>query len=189
MNVQSRAETSNPLVTTIQMLMVRCGATHLGIPADLSHGVLEPDTVGSEGAISAIGTKYPISDLAGRLGLPVSSFGPETRIILCARGGAQKAIQIDELFGLTDIEQRRIRSLPLHFTGPERDWFAGLFVFQDRIAFLVNPAWLLSDEGDTRLPVNTRETAPSSRLLALPPMQETHGNDAVLGADQADSRH
>lgn len=189
MNPQSRTEPSSPLVTTIQVLMVRCGSTHLGIPADLSHGVLEPDTVGSEGAISAIGNKYPISDLAGRLGLPVSSAGPGTRIILCARGGAQKAIQIDELFGLTDIEQRRIRSLPLHFTGPERDWFAGLFVFQDRIAFLVNPAWLLRDEGDVQVPVNARDTASASRLLALPPMQQTNGNDAVLGADRADSPH
>jgi hypothetical protein len=187
MNVRSRTELSSPLVTTIQVLMVRCGSTYLGVPADLSHGVLEPDNLGSDGAVSGLGHKYPITDLAGRLGLPVSSTGPGTRIILCARGGAQKAIQIDELFGLTDIEQRRIRSLPLHFTGPERDWFAGLFVFQDRIAFLINAAWLLSDDAETLLPISLRETASSSRLLALPPVQQTSGEDPAFGADQPES--
>lgn len=187
MSVQNRTEPVDSLVATIQVLMVRCGSTYLGVPADISHGVLEPDNLDSEDARAGLGLKYPFTDLPGRLGLPASAAGPRTRIVLCARGGAQKAIRIDELFGLTDIEQRRIRSLPPHFTGPERTWFSGLFVFQDDIAFLVNPTWLLRDEADSRLPINPKRARASKSLLAPPPPQPTHGDDACSQAEQPEA--
>lgn len=184
MSVHGRPEPQGALVTTIQVLMVRCGSTYLGVPADLSRGVLEPDNPSSEGAVSALGITYPLTDLAGRLGLSASSDSPGTRIILCARGAAQNAIRVDELLGLMDIEQRRIRSLPLHFTGPERDWFAGLYVFHDRIAFLINPAWLLGDKTNAGLPGNLTGASASPRLLAPPQAQRASGEDDTISAEQ-----
>lgn len=189
MSVRGQTEPLGALVTTIQVLMVRCGSTYLGVPADLSQGVLEPDNLGSEGAVSALGVTYPLTDLAGRLGLSASSDSPGTRIILCARGAAQNAIRVDELLGLMDIEQRRIRSLPLHFTGPERNWFAGLFVFHDRIALLINPAWLLGDEANAGLPGSFTDASASPRLLAAPPAHRASGEDDTICAEQPELLH
>jgi chemotaxis protein histidine kinase CheA len=177
---------SEGLVANIQVLMVRCGSTLLGIPGDISRGILDAPQVDAGHRVSAQGLTYPVTDLAARLGLEPSRSRETSRVILCARAGAQSAVLVDELFGLTDIGQKLIRSLPLHFTGPERDWFAGVFLFQERIAFLINVAWLLTEEAAPGVRERPASNDVDNRPLGLPSPQETRGDGEAIVVEQSE---
>ncbi len=128
------------------MVVVLCGPSLLAVPSDIVRGILEPDQAGPGPTIYAYGLTFPTTDLAAHLGLWRPSAPPEARIILCERQPMRRAIHVDQVVSLTDVPQRAIQPLPAHFSGHERDWFAGLFVFQDQIVLLVNPVWMLRSE-------------------------------------------
>jgi len=71
-----------------------------------------------------------------------------------------------------DVDNARIRPLPPHFGGPERKWYGGLFLFQETVALMVHPGWLLGEErGPAQLP----------RLSATPVTAFASGHAAVVG--------
>lgn len=131
---------------TIPMVVVLCGPSLLALPSDIVRGILEPEQAGQGPTIYAYGLRFPTTDLSAHLGLWRPTTPPEARIILCERQHLRRAIHVDQVVSLTDVPQQGIQPLPAHFSGHERDWFAGLFVFQDRIVLLVNPVWLLRSE-------------------------------------------
>jgi hypothetical protein len=53
---------------------------------------------------------------------------------------------VDQVIGLTDIRREHILPLPRLFNGEERVWFRGLFLFNDVVALLVNPDWLVQED-------------------------------------------
>lgn len=131
---------------TIPMIVMLCGPSLLALPSDLVRGILEPDQAGPGPTIQAYGLAFPTTDLAAHLGLWRPAAPPEARIILCERQSMRRAIHVDQVVGLTDVPQHGIQALPAHFSGHERQWFAGLFVSQDRIVLLVNAVWMLRAE-------------------------------------------
>ncbi len=162
------------------MVVVLCGPSLLAVPSDIVRGILEPDQAGQGPTIYAYGLTFPTTDLAAHLGLWRPSAPPEARIILCERQHMRRAIHVDQVVSLTDIPQQGIKPLPAHFSGHERDWFAGLFVFQDRIVLLLNPVWMLRSETlvtsieDGRVP--EQEATPDITLVGP---AELKGHDIV----------
>lgn len=128
------------------MVVVLCGPSLLALPSDIVRGILEPDQAGPGPTIRAYGLLFPTTDLAAHLGLWRPAAPPEARTILCERQHLRRAIHVDQVVGLTDVPQHGIQPLPAHFSGHERDWFAGLFVFQERIVLLMNAVWMLRSE-------------------------------------------
>jgi hypothetical protein len=68
------------------------------------------------------------------------------REVLCGYEVAEQAVLVDDIIGLAEITKEQVRPLPCHFTGAERHWFAGLLLFRDTIALMLNPDWLLIPE-------------------------------------------
>lgn len=183
MKRQGRTQTVAPPITSIQVLVVTCGGVPLAIPADLVRGLREPADVGPEGTVVTSHDVYPHTDLHSRLGLARPSPTLEERLVLCSREHLRQAVIVDVVLGLTDIEHARIQPLPAHFTGPERDWFAGLLVDQNRVIPLLNAGWLLRD--DKGAPNADRAVSgPTTTLLSAPPLDDGTVIDGTAWSDQ-----
>jgi hypothetical protein len=126
-----------------RFLVVTCGEVNLGLPARHVRRILRlEDTKGAHGGL-AIETIYRVMDLSARLEQPRTPDGANTRMILFGKLDEHYAFKVDRVQGHIDLETRDIRPLPPHFTGDERGWFTGYFLFQDTVACLVNLNWLL----------------------------------------------
>lgn len=144
--MRTATHTTTASTGTIPMLVVVYGPSLLALPSDIVRGILEPDQAGAGQTIHAYGLTYPTTDLARHLGLWRPSAPSEPRVILCERQGLRRAVHVDQVRGLTEVPQHGVRPLPPQFSGIERDWFAGLFEVEGRVALLVNPIWLLRSE-------------------------------------------
>lgn len=130
-------------VAEAQFLVVATGATPVAIPAEMVRGILQPEEAGQGQDIIVQDVTYPLADLTDRCGWGRSTAGAETRIVLCGDGANAQAFSVDQVMGLTDVWRSRILPLPPHFSGPERNWILGLFLFQDRVALVAHPEWLV----------------------------------------------
>ncbi len=140
MTLRSQAEPLGEL-TKGQVLVVACGTTYFGIPTEIVRGIVRPEQEGF-----GIAEDHPPADLGARFGFIGSSVTPESRVILCGVRKVQEAFGVDQVLGLAKSDGLNIRPLPPHFTGAERRWFQGLFMFQDTVALLVNSTWLLDEQ-------------------------------------------
>lgn len=167
----------------VPMVVVVCGPSLLAVPSDIVRGILEPDQAGPGPTVHAYGVAFPTTDLVEHLGLWRPASPPDARVILCERQHMRRAIHVDGVVSLTDVPQQDIQPLPGLFSGPERDWFAGLFMFEGRVALLINPVWMLQaqplvtsiEDGTAAEP----DPAPDVTLL---------GPDGVAGYDIVELR-
>lgn len=189
MSLRGRTETRVHVSSTTRFLVVACAETCFALPADIVRGLMTLEEAGSAEAATALGVTYPLSDMAGRFGLPPVSFAPESRTILCTMGNFHKGFRVNQVLGLTDVEKERIRPLPPHFNGPERKWFSGLFLFRETVALLVNPGWLLGEEtGPAQLPTlsaTSRTALASSHAPAVGRGTPTHPPVEVSELEEA----
>lgn len=133
---------------TERMLVVTSGPVNLAIPATAVEGILPPEEAGSKGPVTVREITYPITDLARRLGHASAAGTTDPRIILCGSRGFHRGFRVDQVLGLTEVETRRLHPLPPHFSGDERTWFNGYFLYHEGVALWANPDWLVgSDPG------------------------------------------
>ncbi|MGH7255455.1 MAG: chemotaxis protein CheW [Nitrospirales bacterium] len=141
------AGTMAPVVHGRQVVVVvASGETWFALPADILRGIVRP-----EEAAARVGGPCPLIDLASRFHLPPSGLSTDSRVLLCGTTDVDQAVRVDQVVGLSDVEDLRIDPLPPQFSGAEREWFLGLFPFRDSIALVVNPDWLLSEGGGLSL--------------------------------------
>ena len=133
------------LVETASFLVVRLGVSYLALPAVGVHGVLTKDEAGHEQAVTAAGTIYQPVDLAQRLSLVADLSGLEMRTVLYSNGRSQGAIRVEQVVGLTDVERKDCLPLPPQFHCDERNWFAGVMLYQDQLVLILNPSWVLGE--------------------------------------------
>ncbi|MGH7231799.1 MAG: chemotaxis protein CheW [Nitrospiraceae bacterium] len=157
MSLRTHREKAPTVIDThiTSFLFVMCGETHVALPAGIIRGIVRPDDQGISEALTLLDVRTPVADLAARFGLP-SSFSADPRIVVCGMGEARRAFMVGAIVGLEDIESSKIRPLLPHFTGPERHWFSGMFLFRETVALAVEPHWLLSED-QTRLNVSPVE--------------------------------
>ncbi|MEW6544985.1 MAG: chemotaxis protein CheW [Nitrospirota bacterium] len=143
MSLRGRIERAANGPAVKSFLIVTFAGTACALPADIVRGMVEPQTGGMGDRLEFLGRTYPLQALSDRFGLPPSPPTGTARIILCEVRDAARGFLVDEVRGLTDVSLQAVRPLPPHFTGPERQWFPGLFLSQDSVTLLVDPDWLL----------------------------------------------
>jgi chemotaxis signal transduction protein len=149
MSLRARTTTVASIANRAQFLVVMRGQTWFAVPAEIIRGILTPEEAGTTETVTSLGVTYPVGDFADRFGIACPAELPEARTILCSMGNCHHAFRVDKVLGLTDLDRQQISPLPLHFTGPERGWFPGFFLFRDAVALLVNPGWLLGADPET----------------------------------------
>jgi hypothetical protein len=141
MSLRSGSQQPGATATELgQWLVAIRGGTHFAFPAEVVRGLAS-----SEAPPSAEERALPRADLMRHFP-GASAPGSPRRGVLCGNQVAEHVVLVDDVIGLTEIHKEQIRPLPRHFTGSERLWFAGLFLFQDTVALMVNPEWLLVPE-------------------------------------------
>ncbi|HEV8242380.1 MAG TPA: chemotaxis protein CheW [Nitrospirales bacterium] len=161
----SRTEAATEVVE--RLLVVTSGPMTVALAAPLIEDILPPEESGAAMVVTDHEVTYRVSDLASLLGQAPEPNTSDSRVILCGYGNRHRGFRVDRLLGPTDVDPRHIHSLPPHFTGEERAWFKGFFLFQDTIALLVNPDWLFNHETDAeapRSPADAKRVA-TSRLI------------------------
>jgi hypothetical protein len=153
MSLGGRLAPEGALLGTQQVLIAVVGLTRIAFPASVIHAILHPGELKDARIAAARGWTYPVHALTDEFGLSAAVDGPETRVILCGRDDRHRGFKVDGVLGMADVDVRKVRPLPPHFTGMERTWFVGLMFFQETLAMLVNPEWLFRLEpGESDLP-------------------------------------
>jgi chemotaxis signal transduction protein len=146
MSLRRYSETVIRSVNTNEFLVVVCGATNFAIPADAVRSVVRPDEGNLTALLAGMGVTAPPTHLSEQFGLTGSYLSPDARIVVCRRQAAHFAFRVDRVLGLHEIDAAKIKPLLPHFTGAERQWIVGMFLFQQTVALIVNTQWLLGSE-------------------------------------------
>nr|MBI3611739.1 chemotaxis protein CheW [Nitrospirota bacterium] len=189
MSLRGRTVGATVLVAEAQFLVVVSSGTPVAIPSDLVRGILQPEDGQRERTITWLGIAYPLADLADRFGWPRAARTSEARAILCGLGSSLLAFSVDQVMGLTDVDRRHIKPLPPHFTGPERQWIIGLFLFGESVALVPDPTWLIGSqrgEGQPSAVIESLEPVPASAPRGMRQEPETVEAEEVNLADQLD---
>ena len=148
MSLRGRHNSTNMLVETASFLVVRLGGSYLGLPAAGVRGILTKEEAGHEQAVTAAGIIYQPVDLALRLSMVADLSGLEMRTVLYSNGHSQGAIRVEQVVGLMDVERKDCFPLPPQFQRDERNWFAGMMLYQDQLVLILNPSWALGELAD-----------------------------------------
>jgi hypothetical protein len=160
MSLRSGTQPAGTAATELsQWLVAVRGGTYFAFPAEVVRGL-----AGSETRSSAMEPALPKADLMCHFP-GAKATGSPLREVLCGLQVAEQVVLVDDVIGLTEIHKEQIRPLPLQFTGSERLWFAGLFLFQDTVALMVNPEWLLVPEKRLTAPRLLEPESSSQPLL------------------------
>jgi hypothetical protein len=135
-----------PPTNVNQQLIVECGPMRMSIPGRGIRGLLKTIETTFQDTITLLGETYEKGDLANRFDSTktVTPFSSQGRTILCSNGVWRKAYAVDRIISLVEIEPSDISPLPPHFRGAEREWFAGLFFFEDNLVLIINLDWLVT---------------------------------------------
>jgi chemotaxis signal transduction protein len=136
------------LMETASFLVVRLGRSYVALPADGVRGVLTQEEAGKEQSVTMAGTIYKPVDLAQRLSVVADLSGLEMRTVLYSNCHSQGAIRVEQVVGLTDVERKDCFPLPPQFQCDERNWFAGMMLYQDQLVLILNPSWALGELAD-----------------------------------------
>ncbi len=142
-----RQRVTGPSADTLsaRFLVVQLQHSILAVWADTVRGVLKPEEMEGRHEVVLLGDTYRPTNLARRLSLPSAATHSDSRFVLCHRGQGRCVVAVDQVLGLTDVRRDDIQPLPALFVGEERVWFRGLFLFQERMAVVLNPDWLVHD--------------------------------------------
>ena len=72
-----------------------------------------------------------------------SQIYPATRVVLLADQGIRGSIRVSDVHGTLEIQPSQILPLPAQFSGDERHWYRGMILFENSIAMILNPTWVL----------------------------------------------
>lgn len=147
MSLRGRHARATSLAPTVRFLVVTVGGTHLALHADRVQGLLTVEEAASAESLTIQGVAYAGIDLATRFQLPADTDGPETRVVLLSNGAARGNIRVAQVHGLKELEQSQVLPLPRHFHGEEQMWYQGMVLFEESVAVVLNPAWLMQGCG------------------------------------------
>jgi hypothetical protein len=149
MALRGHTSAAGPVEPTIRCLITTCGPCMLGFPAEWIRGILTQEEAGSGQTVSSAGATYPRTSLADRLRLSPRADSADARIVLYGNGSCSRALIVDTVVELIDVDRRDLRPMPVHFRGAERTKFHGLLVYGSSVVLMLNPVWLL--ETDNRM--------------------------------------
>ena len=146
MSLLARKNRSAAQTNVNQQLIVECGPMRVSIPGKGIRGLLKTIEATFQQTITLLGETYEKSDLTNLLDphKTVTPFSSQGRTILCSNGVWRKAYAVDRIISLLEVEPSDIVPLPPQFRGAEREWFDGLFFFEDALVLIVNLDWLVA---------------------------------------------
>ena len=145
MSLRGRQNSTNQPMETASFLVVRLGRSYLALPATGVRGVLTQEEADHERAVTAAGSVYRPVDLARQLSIVADLSGIEMRTVLYSDGRSQGAICVEQVVELIDVERDKCLSLPPQFQCDERNWFGGVLLYQDQLALILNPSWVVGE--------------------------------------------
>jgi hypothetical protein len=151
---------------TCRYVIATVGGVRFAIQGDYVQGLLTAEEAGSLEKLTVQGLTYATSDVAGGLQIPQDPQGPDSRIILFAKGKIRASIHVAEVHGLQDVEESQVLPLPRHFRSEERKWYQGMVLFENSVALVLNPDWLI--EGCAVHPVMGAGADPKPHSSVLP---------------------
>ena len=95
------------------------------------------------GIVTLRGVIVPIFDLRRRLGLPPGEAGPETRIVVAARGGEPAGLVVDRITQVLRVPHDRVEPPPHTIATAEAEYLRGVARLEDRLVILLNLARVL----------------------------------------------
>jgi purine-binding chemotaxis protein CheW len=95
------------------------------------------------GIVTLRGVIVPIFDLRRRLGLPPGEAGPETRIVVAARGGEPAGLVVDRITQVLRVPHDRVEPPPHTIAAAEAEYLRGVARLEDRLVILLNLARVL----------------------------------------------
>lgn len=147
MSLRGRHARATSLAATVRFLIVTVGGTHFALHADRVQGLLTVEEAASAESLTEQGVTYASIDLATRLQLPADADGLETRVVLLSNGNSRGNIRVAQVHGLKELDQSQVLPLPRHFQGEEQTWYQGIALFEESVAMVLNPAWLMQGCG------------------------------------------
>jgi chemotaxis protein histidine kinase CheA len=155
----------------VRFLIVAVGGTHLALHADRVQGLLTLGEAAVSGdTLTVQGLTYNVIDLAARLRLQGGPDSSDTRLVLLARGTQRGFVRVDEVRGLRELEPAQVLPLSRHFQGDEQRWYQGLILFDEGVALILNPAWLMERNQDA----DAVGTVGARQALALQSVSQGH---------------
>ena len=167
-----RIRTDSDATATRQVLMLMSGGLYFVLPAEIVRGIAGEHSEPTDETMASLGVTTPIAEFGELFAVGSDGDPAEARVIVCGTTRSSRAFRVDRLLGLQDLNMADFRPLPAHFTGPERQWFAGVFLYGTGIALLVNPGWLVGCEPETgrvprMLPSESATSAQSAPAAAV----------------------
>lgn len=147
MALRSHRPTAAAIESTVRFLIAGCGPYVLAFPAGWVRGILTPEEAGLGKDVRWAGTSYPLTDLASRLLLSSAMESGDRRIVLYGNGTCLRAFAVDRVFELIDTHRMNLRPLPVQFRSAERTRLSGILLYENIVALIVNPLWLLEMNG------------------------------------------
>lgn len=178
MSLRGQSQGTFQAVRTVEFLIVACGLTHFAIQADVVRNVNHPDESGVGALLAAVGITSSPMHLADLLDLDRSSHPAEPRTLVCGMQGRHFAFRVDQVLGLHDIDSHNIIALSPHFIGEERWWIAGMFLFRQTVALVLQTRWLFSEERASK-PVLTAVLESAPRMQAPDSFQQQSAMDIL----------
>lgn len=99
-----------------------------------------------EGVINLRGAVIPIVDLRKRFDCPDTTFGRNTRIIICALAGRVLGLVVDEVAEVRRYSRQEIQPAPQFLSGPGAEFFFGVCRRGEDLVLLVDLERILSTD-------------------------------------------
>lgn len=134
--------TSSP-ASLSRFLIVTLNGRYLALDAESISGLLTLEEGGRVTHPILHGMEYGAVDLADRLSVSHDRNEADTCIILLSAHGVRGSIRVTAVEGFLELQPSEILPLPMQFRGPERQWYRGVILFNESIALILNPTWVL----------------------------------------------
>lgn len=136
--------TSSP-ASPSRFLIVTLDGRYLALGTESIGGLLTLEEAGHVANPILHGMEYRAVDLADRLSVSQDRNGADARIILLSEHGVCGSIRVTTVEGFLELQPPQILPLPMQFCGPERHWYRGMILFEQSIALILNPTWVLGE--------------------------------------------
>ena len=169
MSLRGRQAGTTSVAPRSRFLIVTVGGTHLALHADRVQGLLTMEEAGLAEALTVQGLTYARLDLGTPLHFRDDAEGPDTRIVLLSSGSVRGNIRVAQVHGLKEIEQFQVLPLPRHFQGEEQGWYHGILLFEESVALVLNPAWVMEGCAVRQVSKMVEQRGHPQRMLAMSP--------------------
>jgi purine-binding chemotaxis protein CheW len=99
-----------------------------------------------EGVVDYQGSMVPVIDLRRRFGLPATTPGPQSRLMVCSAPGGLAAMLVDAVLDVKPVSPADVMDPPALFRGLAGEYLKGLTRRQQQLVVLLDVESLLSSQ-------------------------------------------